>query len=101
MKARCRLEEVDQLRDQLEPLFLQQVFDCGKVRFKRDLTVARFEHDTAVVVGLDANAGVKRKGEVNCRGARMEQVKGPDVDGATLQVDSRRCSGFDDHVVLS
>src|ERR1044072_9090206 len=101
MKPGRWFEEVDELRDQFEPFFLQEVFDCGKMRLKRGFSIARLEHDASIVDRLDPNASIKRKGKVNGGGAGMEQIKRPDVDRAARQVDSGRCSGFDDHCRFS
>ena len=77
------LEEVNKLRDQLETFLAHQIFDGSELRFKRDLTIPRLEHDTPIVARLDLAGSTKRSGEIYRGSARMKQVKRPDVDRAT------------------
>src|SRR6185369_6105672 len=59
MKARRRFEKVDQLRHELEPFFLQQVFNRRERRLERNFPIARLEHDATIVTRLYAAARVK------------------------------------------
>ena len=52
--------------------------------------VDRAELDLAVVARLDGGVRAEADGGVQRAGAGMEQVEGPDVDGAARQIDARR-----------
>ena len=65
--------------------------------FERDFPVARFQDYATVVIGLDAAACLKRKCEIDCRGAGMEEIKRPDIDCAPFEVNTRGCGRFNYH----
>ena len=91
MKTGGWFEEVNQLGDQLETFFANKVFEGSQVSFKGDLSIPRFEHDLAVVARSDLAISAKRGGEIYRGGARMKQIKGPNVDGAAGKINARRC----------
>src|SRR5690349_12001879 len=91
MKTRSRFEKMDQLGNELETFFEQQVFQRGEGRLERNLPITRLENDAAVVSRLDAAARVERKSKIYCRGAGMKKIERPDVNGAARKVDTGRC----------
>ena len=97
VKAGLGLEEVDELRDEFQPLLARELFDVGEARLEGDAAVARLKDDLVVGARLDAAARVERDGEVDGGRAGVEEVERPDVDGAPGQVYPRRGGCFDDH----
>ena len=73
---------MDHLRNQFEPRITCEfvyAIDCG---FEAHAAVARLQNDAIIVTSLDAQTGPQRKRKIDGRGAGVEQVKRPDINGA-------------------
>ena len=64
MKAGCGFEEVNQLGNQFEPLFANEIFHGGEFGLKSDFTVSRLEHNAAVVARVDLAMRAQRGGKI-------------------------------------
>lgn len=58
------LEKMDQLGNQLEPLFANQVFKCREFGLERDFSIARFQDDSSIIARLNAAISAQRGGKV-------------------------------------
>ena len=101
MKPGGWFEEVNQLGDQFETFFANQIFDGGQFGFKSDFAIARFEHDAAVIARFDLAMSAQRSGEIYGRRAGMKEIKRPDVDRAAGKIDAGWCGRFNKHQFIS
>src|SRR5205085_7743988 len=97
MKACCWFEKVDPLWGEFQTFFEQQVFHRRQRRLERHFAIARLENDSSIISRLDMAARMKGKGKVDCCGAGVKEIKGPDVDGAASKVNTGRCGRFNCH----
>ena len=65
--------------------------------FKPDPAILRFQNYAIVVAGFDPHVRAQRECKINGHGARMKQIKRPDVDGAAGQIGAGWGRRFDDH----
>ena len=97
MKTALGPEEVDHLRNQFEPFVVRQLIHPIESRFETDSAIARLQDQAIIVARFDARVRAQREGKVDGHGAGMEQVEGPDVDGAAGKIGAGRSRRFNDH----
>jgi len=72
MKAGGGLEEMDQLGDQFQPFFADEILNSVKLCFENNFTIARFENNFGVVTRFNTAIGPQRRCKVNCGRAGMK-----------------------------
>ena len=101
MEPASGLIKMNELGNQLQPLFVCQLADRGDACFKTHLAVARFKNDAIVVASLDATVRPQRDGKVHGGSPGMKEVKRPNIYGAPGQVNAGRGGRFNNHSILS